>query len=67
MPALDRETVDQLCWRVLGRTDGVTEQVLALNPGLSGFGTVLPAGIMVTLPDAPALAPVTRDLVKLWD
>ena len=25
------ETVDAICWRVLGRTAGVTEQVFTLN------------------------------------
>ncbi|STJ58043.1 tail X family protein [Escherichia coli] len=28
------DTVDALCWRHYGRTQGVTEQVLKANPGL---------------------------------
>jgi len=65
--ALDGETVDEICWRVLGRTRDVTEQVLALNPGLAALGPQLPAGTVITLPQLAAAAPVVRETVKLWD
>jgi phage tail protein X len=61
------ETVDEVCWRELGRTAGVTEQVLALNPGLAALGPTLPAGTPITLPEPPALAPQIRETVNLWD
>ncbi|VUC77800.1 Phage tail protein X (GpX) [Salmonella sp. NCTC 11881] len=32
------DTVDALCWRHYGRTQGVTEQVLHANPGLAEYG-----------------------------
>ncbi len=32
------DTVDALCWRHYGRTQGVTEQVLKANPGLAEHG-----------------------------
>ncbi len=32
------DTVDALCWRHYGRTQGVTEQVLQANPGLAEYG-----------------------------
>jgi hypothetical protein len=32
--AMDGETVDEICHRVLGKTAAVTEQVLDLNPAL---------------------------------
>lgn len=60
------DMVDLLCWRHLGRTDGVTEATLALNPGLAARGPVLPAGITITLPDPPSALRV-RETVKLWD
>ncbi|GGZ02749.1 tail protein X [Novosphingobium colocasiae] len=63
----DGETLDALCWRVLGRTAGVTEQVLALNPALATLGTALPAGIVVTLPELTEIAPSLRETVQLWD
>lgn len=65
--AQEGETVDALCWRVLGRTRAVCEQVLAANPGLADYGPLLPAGLQVTLPDAAALARPTREIVQLWD
>jgi phage tail protein X len=61
------ETVDAICWRVLGRTRDVTEQVLALNPGLAAKGPKLPAGTVVTLPDTADLAPAVTEIVQLWD
>lgn len=60
------DTVDQLCWRHLGRCAGVTEQTLALNPGLAELGTHLPAGTPVTLPDLTA-TPTPTSTVQLWD
>ena len=61
------ETVDAICWRVLGRTAGVTEQVFELNPGLADLGAQLPGGTKVTLPDLAATALPARQTVKLWD
>lgn len=61
------ETVDAICWRTLGRTRNVTEQVLALNPGLAAKGPKLPAGTVVVLPDTAALAPAVSETVHLWD
>ncbi|WP_313801017.1 tail protein X [Sphingobium sp.] len=65
--ALAGETVDAICWRVLGRTQDVTEQVLALNPGLAALGPALPAGTVVTLPEISDLAPAVLETVNLWD
>jgi phage tail protein X len=65
--ALDGETVDEVCWRVLGRTDGVYEQVLGLNPGLCEIGPRLPAGTAVILPTPSAAKSATLDIVQLWD
>lgn len=59
------ETVDQLCWRALGSTVPV-EQVYAANPGLADRGTFLPAGIVVTLPDAVTTPSQTRETITLW-
>lgn len=64
--AQDGETVDALCWRVLGQTAGVTEASLRRNPGLADLGAQLPGGTMVDLPD-PITAPPRRETVKLWD
>lgn len=65
--AMDGETVDEICHRVLGTTAGVTEQVLDLNPGLAELGPRLPGGTAVILPDAAAAQTATIDIVQLWD
>ena len=65
--AQDGETVDAICWRVLGRTAQVTEQVLAIHPGLADIGAQLPGGTVLTLPDFADTPVETRVTVKLWD
>ena len=65
--ALDGETLDQICWRILGRTQGVTEQALTLNPGLADLGPALPGGTPVQLPDLAQLVQPKRAVVNLWD
>ena len=65
--AQDGETVDAICWRVLGRTAKVTEQALAMNPGLGDIGAQLPGGTVLTLPDIIDAPAETRVAVKLWD
>lgn len=62
--ARDGDTVDQLCWRHLGRTAGVTEATLAANPGLAALGPRLSAG---TLVDLVVVATPTQETVSLWD
>ncbi|MCH2486560.1 MAG: tail protein X [Erythrobacter sp.] len=65
--ALAGETVDAICWRVLGRTAGVTEQVYRLNRELAHLGPELPGGTEIVLPDIVQAAPIERATVKLWD
>ncbi|MGN2381297.1 tail protein X [Pseudomonas juntendi] len=60
------DTVDALCWRHYGRTAGVVEAVLDANPGLADQGPVLPAGLLVTLPEQQMTAP-EQQMVSLWD
>ena len=62
---LQSETVDALCWRHYGRTQGAVEAVLQANPGLASFGLILPQGCLVTMPQLPQ--PATKQLTQLWD
>lgn len=62
-----RETLDELCWRSVGRTAGITEAALDLNPGLAAAGPKLAEGTVVTLPDVVSAAPAVRETVQLWD
>lgn len=63
--ALQGDTVEAICWRVYRKTAGITEQVLAMNPGLARHGAVLPEGTEVILPTQAPAAP-TKPLVQLW-
>lgn len=65
--ALAGETLDAICWRMLGRTQGVTEQAYALNPGLAASGPQLAEGTVVLLPEITQTAPAMRETIKLWD
>ncbi|PTR05326.1 MULTISPECIES: tail protein X [unclassified Novosphingobium] len=66
--SLQGETVDEVCWRVLGYTRTVVEQVLDLNPGLAALGPRLPAGSPIILPEASSSAATqTLETVSLWD
>ena len=59
------DTVDAICWRHYRQTAGITEQVLALNPGLAALGPILPPGTLITMPAAPTQA--EQPLIQLWD
>ena len=60
---VDGDVLDAICWRHYGREDAVPA-VLAANPGLAATAPVLPAGIVVELPDLPA--PAVPGVVRLW-
>ena len=61
--ALQGDTVDLLCQRHYGTTQGVTEIVLAANKALAGQ-LFLEAGQVVGLPEISATA--TKETVQLW-
>lgn len=63
--ALQGDTVDVICLRHYKRTEGVTEAVLAANPGLGAKGPVLPMGTQINLPRL-TLQTIHRT-VQLWD
>ena len=63
--SVEGDTVDLICYREFGYTEEITEQLLALNPGLADVGPVIPVGTAIVLP-AVAAAPVTNTL-NLWD
>ena len=63
--AIQGDTLDALCARYYGRTEGVVETVLQANPGLSELGVILPHGTAIDLPDV-ASSPVT-ETINLWE
>ncbi|WP_311276179.1 tail protein X [Methylobacterium sp. WCS2018Hpa-22] len=62
---IEGDTVDIVAMRRRKATDGVTEQILTLNPGLAALGPILPAGIVVKLPATPTKK-VVRDVPRIW-
>ncbi|PHV51381.1 phage tail protein [Janthinobacterium sp. BJB301] len=61
------DTVDALVWRYLGDGAGYVEQTLEMNPALARHGAVLPAGLVVTLPEQTPSMGQAADIVQLWD
>lgn len=62
----DGDRLDTVCKRLYDAQSGVVEAVLEANPGLAARGAVLPAGLLVTLPDLPRPAEAERP-TRLWD
>lgn len=59
------DVVDMICRKTYGDESGYVEKVLEANPGLAGHAPILPAGIVLFLPeilDAPVLP-----VISLWD
>lgn len=63
--ALQGDTLDLLCWRHYGRTQGVVEQALQANPTIADAGVFLAMGQCVELPDIVQTA--QQDMIQLWD
>ncbi|EOA5115178.1 tail protein X [Citrobacter freundii] len=63
--AMQGDTLDAICTRYYGRTEGVVETVLQANTGLSELGVILPHGTAIELPETDS-APKTETL-NLWD
>lgn len=63
--ALQGDTLDAICARYYGRTEGAVEVVLNANPGLAELGAILPHGTAVELPDVQS-SPVA-ETINLWE
>ena len=63
--ALQNDTVDAICWRVYGKTHGIVEEVLQLNPHIANTGPFLPIGTAVKLPEKTK--PMITETINLWN
>lgn len=62
----DGDTADYIAWKHYGTTDAlVVEQLLDANKGLADMGPVLPAGVLVRLPEIDTTQKARG--IKLWD
>lgn len=61
------DTVDDVAFRHYGTLAGrAVEQVLDANPGLADHGPLLPANLLLTLPDLQVVEEQTAG-ARLWD
>ena len=63
---IDGDMLDVICLNHYGHAHRYVETVLAANPGLADQGPVLPAGIVIVLPDLTELRH-QEAAVRLWD
>lgn len=63
--AQENDTIDDLCWRHLGRTSDVVEKVLEMNRNISRQGIFLKAGTQVRLPTTEKKKAQVQ-VMKLW-
>ncbi|MEQ1713673.1 MAG: tail protein X [Hyphomicrobium sp.] len=61
------DMLDLIAWRHYGYHTGTVEAILEANRDLSQHPPVLPAGIMIALPDLPTAAERRPKTVRLWD
>lgn len=61
----DGDMIDHVCWRFYKQQSGAVEAVLEANPGLCERLPLLPANIVIVLPELPK--PVTEvQPIRLW-
>lgn len=61
----DGDMLDYICWKHYGQQSGAVEAVLVANPGLADRGPVLPANVVILLPELPK--PVVEvQPIRLW-
>ena len=66
LTTIDGDTADLVAFRTYGVTAGATEALLSANPGLAARGAVLGQGVVIVLPDLPAVV-MGGPVVRLWD
>lgn len=64
--ALQNETVDEIAYRLFGRTKGLVELIYQNNPKLCQLPVKLPLGTKIIVPDEPPQA-AEKEQIKLWD
>ncbi|CAA0111499.1 Uncharacterised protein [BD1-7 clade bacterium] len=61
------DMLDAICHKHYGSAAGNVERVMIANPRLVDIGPVLPAGLLIELPDADTIKPTQANTVRLWD
>lgn len=63
--AMQNETVDEIAYRLFGRTKGLVEVIYNNNPKLCQLSAKLPLGTRITIPDVVPQS--EQKHIKLWD
>lgn len=61
----EHDMLDWICWKHYSFQSGAVEVVLTSNPELAEWGSFLPAGLLITLPEIKKAA--AKPTIKLWD
>ncbi len=61
----DGETLDFICWKYYGKTEGIVEQVLKVNRHLAELPPILKANIQINLP-VIEVKKQSNKKIKLW-
>lgn len=59
------DMLDWICWKHYGFQSGSVEVVLTANSELAEWGSFLPAGLLIKLPEIKKAA--AKPTIKLWD
>lgn len=60
------DTLDEIAYRYYGNTNNkVVERILEVNFGISQYEALLPAGVLIELPEVKQNTETRK--VKLWD
>ncbi|MEG0030737.1 tail protein X [Acinetobacter sp.] len=60
------DTLDEIAYRYYGNTNNkVVERILEVNFGISQYEALLPAGVLIELPEVQQSTETRK--VKLWD
>ena len=60
------DTLDEIAYRYYGNTNNkVVERILEVNFGISQYEALLPAGVVIELPEVKQSTETCK--VKLWD
>jgi phage tail protein X len=66
-----QDRLDRICVKFYGKTCGVVEAILGINPNLADYGSYFPAGVAIELPPLETLTLLPQDkprkVIHLWD
>jgi phage tail protein X len=63
----DGDTIDSICFKFYGATNGPVEAVYEANRGIEDYPAILPAGIEIQLPEITVAKTSDLKPIRLWD